>query len=48
MFITLHEKDREAILDYVSAEPEMNLFFIGDVENYGVESETVNLYANIE
>ena len=47
MFITLHEKDREAILDYVSAEPEMNLFFIGDVENYGVESETVNLYVNI-
>lgn len=48
MIITLHEEDREAILDYVSAEPEMNLFFIGDIENYGVESETVNLYVNLE
>lgn len=32
MIITLHEEDREAILDYVSAEPEMNLFFIGDID----------------
>lgn len=25
-------------------EPEMNLFLIEDIENFGVESETVNFY----
>ena len=31
--IVLTEKDRPAILEYLSAEPEMNLFFIGDIES---------------
>lgn len=45
---TLQEKDREEILKYVRKEPEMNLFLIGDLENYGVESETVNFYLHEE
>lgn len=45
---TLQEKDREEILRYVRKEPEMNLFLIGDLENYGVESQTVNFYLHEE
>lgn len=44
----LHEQDREAILDYVKKEPEMNLFLIGDLENFGVESQTVSFYLHEE
>ena len=44
----LHEEDREEILRYVKKEPEMNLFLIGDLENFGVESETVNFYLHEE
>ena len=44
----LQEKDREEILRYVGEEPEMNLFFIGDIETFGVESETVNIYVHEE
>lgn len=44
----LHEEDREEILRYVKKEPEMNLFLIGDLENFGVENETVNFYLHEE
>ena len=44
----LHEQDREEILTYVRKEPEMNLFLIGDLENFGVESETVSFYLHEE
>lgn len=44
----LQEEDREEILRYVRKEPEMNLFLIGDLENYGVESKTVNFYLHEE
>ena len=44
----LQEGDREEILRYVKKEPEMNLFLIGDIENFGVNSETVNFYLHEE
>lgn len=44
--IKLSEQDRERILEYVSLEPEVNLFFIGDVENFGVDCDEVSIYAN--
>lgn len=44
----LHEEDREEILSYVKKEPEMNLFLIGDIENFGVDNEPVNLYLHEE
>lgn len=44
----LHEQDRDEILRYVGKEPEMNLFFIGDIENFGVENETVTIYLHEE
>ncbi|MCI7813389.1 MAG: hypothetical protein SO016_11230 [Lachnospiraceae bacterium] len=37
-------QDKNAILNYISKEPEMNLFIYGDVENLGLESEIVNVY----
>lgn len=42
----LGESERARILEYVGKEPEMNLFFIGDIENYGIDSEIVTIYAN--
>lgn len=44
----LQEEDREEILRYVKKEPEMNLFLIGDMENFGVQNETVNFYLHEE
>lgn len=41
----LTERDRGKLLEYVGAEPEVNLFFIGDVENFGVESDEVGIWA---
>lgn len=41
----LYEADRGRLFEYVGREPEMNLFFVGDVENYGLESEIVSAYA---
>ena len=44
----LEEQDREEILRYVKKEPEMNLFLIGDLENFGVKNETVHFYLHEE
>jgi len=46
MYVKLHAVDREAILDYISREPEPNVFIAGDLENYGVDSETVEFFAD--
>ena len=42
----LMESDRARILDYVGHEPEVNVFFIGDIENFGVDSDEVNVFAH--
>lgn len=41
----LREEDRQSIMRYIGKEPEFNLFLIGDLENFGVDSEHVNFYA---
>lgn len=38
------EKDREAILAYIAAEPEINLFIYGDVETVGVDKPPVQVW----
>lgn len=43
--IKLKPEQKEAILSYIMAEPEMNLFFIGDIENFGIDSEEVDIFA---
>ena len=38
-------QNRAALWNYLCHEPEMNLFFLGDLENFGFESENVEFYA---
>ena len=40
--------DKNRILQYVSEEPEFNLFFIGDIENYGLEKAFCRCYMDEE
>lgn len=37
MYRTCSEKDRRRILDYISLEPEVNLYILGDIEAYGIK-----------
>jgi predicted GNAT family acetyltransferase len=39
------EADQDRILEYIAKEPEINLFFFGDIENFGVEKEPVSIFA---
>lgn len=41
----LTEQDTEKLMEYIGKEPEMNLFFIGDIECYGIDSQEVSVYA---
>jgi hypothetical protein len=41
----LFERDRQAVTEYISNEPEYNLFLYGDMENFGFQSENVELFA---
>ena len=41
----LRELDRAKLLEYLSAEPEMNMFFYGDVENNGFDSDICEIFA---
>lgn len=43
--IPCSEQDRAAIFAYLAKEPEMNLFFYGDIENCGVDQDPVHVYA---
>lgn len=45
-FVKLNETDRERILEYISKEPEYNLFVYGDVENYGVGNDICDVFVN--
>ncbi len=45
IMMRLQEQDRERILEYVGHEPEVNIFFIGDVENFGVDCDEVSIFA---
>ncbi len=41
----LSNDDKAKLLDYIASEPEMNLFIYGDVETYGLDGDTCELYA---
>lgn len=43
--LALNESHRTAVLDYIAQDPEMNLFFFGDIENYGVDKDPVHVFA---
>lgn len=42
--LTCTEQDRQHILNYIAKEPEFNLFVSGDIENFGIGNETVDIY----
>ncbi len=42
----LLDNERAKLMEYVSIEPEMNLFIIGDVEHFGLESENVEVFVH--
>lgn len=42
----LTEHDRKQVMNYILKEPEFNLFFIGDIENFGLDSKDVELFAS--
>lgn len=48
MIRLLKEKDRQKVLDYVTKEPAFNLFIIGDIENYGFDSDFQQLWGAFE
>lgn len=42
----LLDNERARLMEYVSVEPEINLFIIGDVERFGLESENVEVFVH--
>ncbi len=45
-FVKLRESDKERILEYISMEPEYNLFIYGDIENFGVDHDPVEVFVD--
>lgn len=41
----LTNEDQAQVLEYIREEPEMNLFIFGDVEYFGLEGDTVEVFA---
>lgn len=41
------QQDLPHILNYIAGEPVFNLFISGDIENFGIDNETVDLYVSI-
>lgn len=48
MFKKLTEKDRESVLEYLYLEPSLNIFLIGDIENYGFDVDFQEVYAELD
>lgn len=42
----LSEQHKNPALDYLSGEPEFNLFFLGDIEVYGMDKEPVHTFTD--
>lgn len=45
-FVKLRELDRNRILEYISKEPEYNLFIYGDIESFGIDHDPVEVFAD--
>lgn len=48
MIRKLVENDRNIVLEYLSEEPSINLFIIGDIENFGFDTEFQELWAEFD
>ncbi len=48
MIRILEENDRTLLMDYIKKESELNLFIIGDIENYGFGTDFQKLWGRSE
>ncbi len=48
MIRKLSEQDRAKVLEYLSEEPSINLFIIGDIENFGFDESFQELWGDFE
>ncbi len=48
MLRKLTEKDRDKVMEFVSAEPSYNAFIIGDVENFGFDFDFQEVWADVD
>ncbi len=47
MIRKLTESDRQNVIKYLKQEPEINLFILGDIENYGFQTDSQDIWADI-
>ncbi|WDV44251.1 GNAT family N-acetyltransferase [Clostridiaceae bacterium M8S5] len=47
MIVRLTEKDNEKLMEYLYEESEINLFIIGDIENYGYDESIIKIWADV-
>lgn len=48
MIRKLTKADERSVLEYLYQEPDINIFIIGDIENYGFDTDFQEIYADIE
>jgi uncharacterized protein len=48
MIRKLTEKDRESVMAFVGKEPALNLFLIGDIENFGFDNEFQEIWGEFD
>lgn len=48
MLRKLIESDREEVLSFLNEEPEINLFIIGDIKNYGFDNSIQDIWASFK
>lgn len=48
MLRKLEEKDRKTVLDFLGIEPAINLFIIGDIENFGFDEDFQDVWGSFD
>ena len=48
MIIKLNQNYHEKLMEYIKKEPEINLFIIGDIENYGYDNYFLNIWGELD
>ena len=48
MILKLKDEHKDIVLDYVSKDPNINLFIIGDIEQYGFDKEFQDVWGKFD
>lgn len=48
MIVQCCEKDRNIVMDYLNVDRVLNLFFVGDIENFGFENDFQKIFMDLE